>query len=234
VRLVELIEAGDTVLLVPPGTEGYVQRIASPVRPFRLPGFMEQLAAMSAEDRAQIRGELESGEPSAALLALAPLFERHEPARVAAALYELWRRVRSGADATGARQEVRVSGRQEATLAFAGPTAQSGAPTAKIWVSVGKREGVTPADLVGALTRELKVDRGGIGRIELRDGFSLVELPAADAERIAEALTGKSIRRVRVTARLDRGQTGGGDRPAFRERSGGERPVRRGGGRPRP
>lgn len=230
-RLAQLTEAGDTVLLVPPGTEDYVLRIAQTVRPFRLPGFMEQLAQMSADDRSQIRAELEAGEPSAAILALAPLFERHEPARVAAALYALWKRARSGAP--GVQPPRRPGNEESPARELVSAPADDAAPKAKIWVSVGKREGVTPADLVGALTRELKVDRTAIGRIELRDGFSLVELPAMDAERIAQALSGKSIRRVRVTARLDRGQSAqGGDRPSFRDRK--ERPVRRGGGRPRP
>ncbi len=228
-RLAQLAEAGDTVLLVPPGTEDYVLRIAQTIRPFRLPGFMEQLAQMSADDRSQIRAELDAGEPSAAILALAPLFERHEPARVAAALYALWKRSRGAGPQAPRRPGVEDAPERD----LVSLPADDSVPKAKIWVSVGKREGVTPADLVGALTRELKVDRTAIGRIELRDGFSLVELPAMDAERIAQALNGKSIRRVRVTARLDRGQSApAGDRPSFRERK--DRPVRRGGGRPRP
>jgi ATP-dependent RNA helicase DeaD len=249
VRLAQMVEAGDTVLLMPPGTEGYVQRLASSARGLRLPGFMEQLAASTADERLQIRAELESGDPSASLLSLAPLFERHEPARVAAALYALWRKAQ-----LRGRHDVRTSGLHEgredaraqdlhegspdhleAMTTGRPPLGQPG-PTAKIWVSVGKREGVTPADLVGALTRELKVDRAGIGRIELRDGFSLIELPAHEAERIAQALSGKTIRRIRVSARLDRGQSAGERGPSGnRDRQGSrERPVRRGGGRPRP
>jgi ATP-dependent RNA helicase DeaD len=41
--------------------------------------------------------------------------------------------------------------------------------------------------------------------VELRDAFSLVEVPAQDAERVASALNGTTIRRRRVTARVDRG-----------------------------
>jgi hypothetical protein len=51
----------------------------------------------------------------------------------------------------------------------------------------------------------VRVDRGKIGRVELRDAYTLVELPAQEAEPIARALTGTSIRRKRVTARVDRG-----------------------------
>jgi hypothetical protein len=49
------------------------------------------------------------------------------------------------------------------------------------------------------------VAREKIGRIELREGYSLVELPAQEAERIASALNGITIRRKRVVARVDRG-----------------------------
>jgi hypothetical protein len=213
-RLAQLVLAGDTVLLVPPGTESYVARIARPTRALRLPGLLEEHAAISAADRARIRTELESGDGASGLLALAPLFERHDPTRVAAALYALWKGQASGAE----RQDDRSAGRQEAPAAPAVPA------IAKVWVSIGKKDGVTPADLVGALTKELRVDRTAIGRVELRDGFCLIDLPAADADRIAQALSGKMIRKVRVTARLDR----------VPGASGGERRPRTGAGRPRP
>ncbi len=213
-RLAQLVQAGDTVLLVPPGTESYVAGIARPTRALRLPGLLEEHAAISAADRARIRTELESGDGSAALLALAPLFERHDPTRVAAALYTLWK----GQAAAG--QGAKTARRQEGESA---PPAAPVAATAKVWVSIGKKDGVTPADLVGALTKELRVDRTAIGRVELRDGFCLIELPAGDAERIAQALSGKMIRKVRVTARLDRV-------PGVST----ERRPRSGAGRPRP
>jgi DbpA-like RNA binding protein len=41
--------------------------------------------------------------------------------------------------------------------------------------------------------------------VEVRDAFCLVELPAQDAEQVASALNGTTIRRRRVTARVDRG-----------------------------
>jgi ATP-dependent RNA helicase DeaD len=72
-------------------------------------------------------------------------------------------------------------------------------------VGVGKKDGANPNELVAVLTKELGVDRGKIGRIELRDAYSLIELPAEEAEQIASALNGRTIRRRRVSARVDRG-----------------------------
>jgi ATP-dependent RNA helicase DeaD len=187
-RLTALIAAGDVVLLVPPGTENYIARIAAPRRPLRLPGLAEMVADATAARRATITGALEQGAPERGLTALAPLLERYDAAAVAAALYELW------ADAGPAAPAV------SADVAAAPQTG-----VAKLWVGVGKKDGTTPADIVAVLTKEVGVSRTDIGRIELRDAFSLVEVPAASAEEIAAGLSRTTIRRRRVTARLDRG-----------------------------
>jgi ATP-dependent RNA helicase DeaD len=181
-RLRQLLSAGEVVLLVPPGTEAYVERIASPRRPVRLPGMVDVITAESAARRAAIVGAIEAHRPDAALLTLAPLFERYDPATVAAGLYQLW----------------------TSTVVAAPPVPDTPA-TARIYVSLGKKDGVTVNDLVAALTKEVRVDRGNIGRVELRETYALVELPAQEAERIARALTGITLRRKRVTARVDRG-----------------------------
>ena len=90
--------------------------------------------------------------------------------------------------------------------------------TSKIFVGIGKKDGATVNDLVAVLTKEVRVDRTRIGRVELKDAYALVEIPAQEAERIAGALNGTTIRRKRVTARVDRGPARPG-RPA--------RPARR-------
>lgn len=183
-RLRQLVLAGEVILLVPPGSERYVERLATPRRPLRLPGALDAATTAAAARRAAIVRTIETGAPDRALLTLAPLFERHDPATVAAALYELW------TSAAGA----------------AAPVALPDIPaTARVFVGIGKKDGATVNDLVAVLTKELRVDRGKIGRVEMRDAFSLVELPAQDAEGVAGALNGVTIRRRRVTARVDRG-----------------------------
>jgi ATP-dependent RNA helicase DeaD len=205
-RLQQLAEAGEVVMLIPPGTESYAARIAKPQRALALPGVVDAVTSRASEQRAAIVRTLEAGTSDRAILTLAPLFERHDPTAVAAALYELWSRL----------------GEPAAPSPAAAPVTQSSA-TAKIYVGVGKKDGATANDLVAVLTKELKVNRENIGRIELRDAYSLVEIPAGDAERIALALNGVTIRRRRVTARVDRGPS----RPPRREGSSGGRPARR-------
>ncbi|HEX3236292.1 MAG TPA: DbpA RNA binding domain-containing protein [Gemmatimonadales bacterium] len=186
-RLRQLLAAGQVVLLVPPGTESYVARIAAPQRPIRLSGLVEAVTSAASRKRAAIVRALESARPERALLTLAPLFERYDPSVVAAALFELWT---GAADAAGAELP---------------PPLPDIPATAKIYVGVGKKDGATVNDLVAVLTKELRVERGKIGRVELRDAYALVEIPAQEAERVATALNGVTIRRRRVTARVDRG-----------------------------
>ena len=215
-----LTAAGEVVLLVPPGTEGHVARIASPRRPVILESPTTALHRRDAGLRGTVVAALEQGPDAAALYALTPLFERFEPQAVAAALFGLWR----GAEAR----------REPLPAAHPAPghsaTPVGGVATAKLWVGAGKKDDATVGDLVAVLVKEVGLDRTLIGRVELRDTFALVEVPAADADRIAEQLTGLTIRRRRLTARVDRGPTerpsgparggsGGGGRPPFRGRS---------------
>ena len=67
-------------------------------------------------------------------------------------------------------------------------------------------------DFVAVLIKEAGMERARIGRIELRDTFALVEVPAEDAEGIAQRLVGLTIRKRKLSARVDRGKGGGRDR----------------------
>jgi ATP-dependent RNA helicase DeaD len=199
-RLRQLVGAGEVVLLVPPGTESYVGRIASRRRPLQLPGLVDAAASAVGAQRAMIVKAIESAKSDRSLLTLAPLFERHDPVAVAAALFDLW---------TSSSPAV-------------SPLPPDIPATSKIFVGLGKKDGVTANDLVGVLTKELRVGREKIGRIELRDGYSLIEIPAQDAEKVAADLNGVTLRRKRVTARVDRGPS----RPIRRDNGPGK-PARR-------
>jgi predicted amidohydrolase len=184
-RLAQVSAAGNVVLLLPPHALPYLQLVTEHSKPLRLAGALEAAESVAAARRARIESTIESPGLSNALLAIAPLFERHDPALVAAALYQLW----SG---TGEKVE-------PATPVVATPA------TARVWVSGGKKDEVTPNDLVAAMTRELRMDRTRIGKIDVREVYCLVEVPAEDAEEVARRMNGLTIRRHRVSARVDRG-----------------------------
>jgi ATP-dependent RNA helicase DeaD len=180
---------GDLVLLVPPHAGPYLARVTSRQSAARIPGTLETSRDDAARRRATVAREIDAAELEGDVLALAPLFERYDPVTVAAALNRLWRK----AAATPAAPAVTESA-----------STPGGAFPAKVWISAGKKDGATPADLVAVLNREVGMAAGKIGRIEIRELFSLVEVPAGDAEEIARKLSGKTVRRRTVTAKVDK------------------------------
>jgi ATP-dependent RNA helicase DeaD len=77
-------------------------------------------------------------------------------------------------------------------------------PVARVYIALGKKAGVRPGDLVGAIANEAGIDSRDIGAIEIADRFSLVEVPDVAAEGIIHALRNTTIRGKHVMARRDR------------------------------
>jgi ATP-dependent RNA helicase DeaD len=73
----------------------------------------------------------------------------------------------------------------------------------RIYVPLGKRAGVRPADLVGAIANEAGIDSREIGAIEITDKFSLVEVPDRSANAIVKALKRTTLRGRPVKARRE-------------------------------
>jgi ATP-dependent RNA helicase DeaD len=72
----------------------------------------------------------------------------------------------------------------------------------RIRVDVGRRGGVRPGDLVGAIANESGIDAKGIGAIDIADAYSLVEVHASVAERVVGALSRAWLKGQRVTVAL--------------------------------
>jgi ATP-dependent RNA helicase DeaD len=88
---------------------------------------------------------------------------------------------------------------------------------------------VRPGDLVGAITNEAGVSRSDLGRVDVRERHSTVEVSSSVANAVVSRLTGVQIRGRRVIARVDE------DRPRERpRRSGSDRGERRSGPRSSP
>ena len=74
----------------------------------------------------------------------------------------------------------------------------------RLFVGAGRRAGVRPGDLVGAITGESGIEGRSIGAIEINDAFSLVEVPADRADDIVVALRGTKIRGLKPPIRRER------------------------------
>ena len=76
----------------------------------------------------------------------------------------------------------------------------------RLFVGAGRRGGIRPGDLVGAIAGESGLESRAIGAIEINDNFSLVEVPADRAEDVIQALRKTKLRGLKPTIRLDAGR----------------------------
>ena len=74
---------------------------------------------------------------------------------------------------------------------------------ARLWFGGGRRIGLRPGDLVGAITNEAGVPAASIGAIAIQDGFSLVDVREDAAELVVGALSGAKIRGRMLEIRRD-------------------------------
>ena len=83
------------------------------------------------------------------------------------------------------------------------PGAAGNGQWVRLFIGAGRRSGMRPGDLVGAITNEAGVRGNAVGAIQIADDFSLVEVPASDADMIIAALSRGSIRGKKVPVRRE-------------------------------
>ena len=182
-ELAALIRLAEPVVFISAAQLPYLRSIAT-LAPLALPGTADRARDRAEELRVRVARVLENGVDQELAL-LDPLFERFDPAEVAAALLALQRET--------------VSGKRETISPGVGD-----ATPMRMFVGIGKKDRASAKDLVGALIREAGVGKDDIGRVDVRETFSLVDVAAGAADRAVRGLTGTTIRGRRVIARLDR------------------------------
>jgi ATP-dependent RNA helicase DeaD len=187
------------------------------VSPVSLLEAAERARGKDAALRASIRELLESGDVRREVLAIEPLLAEFDGIEIAAAALKMLEQQRP------ARPASTVS----ATVAMTA-----------LFVNLGEKDGVRPQELVAAVTSASGIPGSQIGKVEVRDNHSLVEVASSVAELVAGKLTGTVVRGRRAQARVDqpreaRGERGAprsgaprGDRPARSGPPRGDRPVR--------
>lgn len=225
-------EVGTNVVLVRPRELPHLRRAALEAG-YRLEEVSLREGARDRENDflTRIEEALRQEDLGAYLTLLDPLLERWTGPEVAAALAAMVRRMPEGGQ----------DGDETTAAAGRRSTVERGRPPAwaHLFLSIGKRDGVGPGDLVGAITGEAGLKGEQVGRIDVKDNFSRVEVEDAQAHRVIAALNGISIRGRSVRADFDRveqrsseaslrGRTGG---PGGKSGApgGGQRPSR---GRP--
>ena len=74
----------------------------------------------------------------------------------------------------------------------------------KVFIGAGKKMGIRPADLVGAIAGESGIPSSAIGAIRIAENFSVVEVPEDQADAIIEAVGAGTLRGKKVKVRRDR------------------------------
>ncbi|HMC56280.1 MAG TPA: DEAD/DEAH box helicase [Gemmatimonadaceae bacterium] len=206
---------GRVIALVAPRQVQSLRRMAGgTVAPFPLPEAATRARSREDSVRDELRSVLESGQASREVLALEPLLTDFDAVEIAAAALRLL----------------------EAERAKAKEPPSPDAPRAmtRLYVNLGGMDEVRPGDLVGAITNEAGVARAEVGRVDVRERHSTVEVATPIANAVVAKLTGVTIRNRRVIARVDEGPPSDrGDRPAHSRRDDDRRPRRDDDRRPR-
>lgn len=227
VRRIELANAAgaqpvNVIALVEPAQVGTLRDLlGSAATPFGLGGAAQKLKKRDDALRNEVRSVLSSGIPPREIAALYPLLEEYDSVEIAAAALQLLERERR------INKSQAAAGAPPAEAASRG--ALPGGPSAKLFITIGGKDGIKPGDLLATIAGESGITGDRIGKIDMFDAHTIVEVPAAESARIIAALNGKMIRGRKVAVRADRPKSERADRGDR-----GERPTRPGFERGRP
>jgi ATP-dependent RNA helicase DeaD len=196
---------GTTVLFVTPREQRMMREIErftrQRIEPMKIPSPADVAARRAALFKESIRKTLKEGDLEPYLALVEELAEEggFEMREIAAAAARLAREDRP--------LEVAVE------RPPAGPPSEDG--MVRLYIDAGRRGGVRPADIVGAIASEAGVPGKEIGAIDVYDRFTFVEVPAPYKDRVLERLAHATIRNrpVRVTLARPSGEMRTAPRP---------------------
>jgi ATP-dependent RNA helicase DeaD len=161
------------------------------VAPVALIEAAERARGKDAALRASLRDVLASGDVRREVLALEPLLAEFDGIEIAAAALRMLEQQRPARPAAAAAANVQ--------------------PMQRLFVNLGEKDGLRPQEIVTAITTEAGIPGSQVGKVEVRDTHSIVEVAASVAELVVGKITGSVVRGRKVQARLDAPRE---DRPA--------------------
>jgi ATP-dependent RNA helicase DeaD len=207
---------GTAITLVQPREhrllKGIERQIRQRIESARIPTIADLRARRMELVRASLQEMLVSGEFEGFRGAVESLAEEYDLMDIASAAIRLAAEATHGTDSDEEREipqfEPREDrggdgdargprGRRERTEVPRGgsrPRRGPEGPTTRLYVSLGRRRGLRPADLVGAISNEAKIPGSSIGAIEITDQFSIVEVPESVADQVIDALSRARIK----------------------------------------
>lgn len=216
--------SGEALTLVTPRERRQLRLIEQSthrrLQPLRLPTPADVAARRRAFFREDILRMLDAGQLDSFLALVEDLAGTHDPAVLAAAAFKMAAQARETRHPRRAAEWPQLpTGLPAAEVAVppegARPRARArgAGRIARLFLRVGRRDDVRPADIVGAITNETGIPGRSIGDIDIYDNFSFVEVPEASAAMIMAALNRTTIRGVKPQVTLARPDTDLFERP---------------------
>ncbi|MEO5511406.1 MAG: DEAD/DEAH box helicase [Longimicrobiales bacterium] len=187
--------SGGLVLVTPPELPHLRHMAAQAGFALKAERVQAQASDGLAEYRRMLRQAVHDEDVDAQLAVLDPLFDEFTPAEIAGALSALMRkriapRAPSGAGAP--------------TAAGAPRPASAEAGFVRLFFSVGTRDNIRAGDLVGAITGEAGITGDQVGKIDIKDTYTTVELSTAVADKVIRTLNGTTMRSRSLRVDYDR------------------------------
>ena len=177
---------GDAITLVS-GRERqqlkFIERfIGAPIRWAKVPSLAEIAQRRRELFQESVRTTIIEGGYDRQMAMVEALAAEHDAKAVAAAALKMLWELRHGAQADAEVQDA-LSQRMVPAMT-------------KIFIGLGRRDGLRPGDLVGAIANEANLKARSIGEIEILDATSFVDIPTSETERVIAAL-----RRIKLRGR---------------------------------
>ncbi len=197
-------EDGIAITLVTPRETRWLRQIERIVRSTiegkRLPTLADVAEKRRQQMVEKVQAQLVDEEAFAPYLeTVQKLTDEHDATAIAAALLKLYAEETGRAtDLTEKHDDLASFSmpRQAPNMAIAG-----GGPV-RLFVNVGRFQGIRPQDIVGAIANEANIPGRAIGQIDIFDNFSFVDVPAQAAETVIAAISQSGIKGRPVNAEV--------------------------------
>ena len=185
--------AGDAITFVQGRERRQLQliekMIGARIKPLRLPTAADIAARRRDVFKESLREILEAGAFDGHLATVEELSGVYDPSEIAAAaLHMLWQHQHS--TSAEVADEMAADGEQPE----AGMT--------RLFVGLGRQDGLRPGDIVGAIANEAGLVGRDIGAIDILDRSAFVEVPTASADDVVAALRHTRLRGKRMNAQI--------------------------------
>ncbi len=191
---------GDAITLVSPRERFQLRQIEryinAPILPARVPTVGDIAARRRELFKDKLRETLAEGNCDGYLVTVGELVEEGKydaPQIAAAALQMLWQGQKGAEDYDISAADL--------------PGTQAEQGMTRLFLQIGRQDGVRPGDIVGAIANEAGISGNAIGAIEILDRSTYVEVPENEANRVIEALNRTKLRGKKVYVEIARPRT---------------------------